>query len=205
MIVHVITAVQIKRFPNIFDAGFIPMSMNTKYYAFGRLLMTHEGRWRGPWFLLGCFTNTNKNPTLCPSPQMLKFPPSWLQIRWRQTHHLPTRWLQERLLQSQANQRRTHGHPPNSWWSRIRQRKYWLLNKNLYSFRLSPHHWYNRFTAILQKLKLTASPYDPGVYTGIVNNNDPSSPQAPICAGVYVNDFVFYSTNPRKKMFLKQS
>ena len=46
----------------------------------------------------------------------------------------------------------------------------WLLNKYLYGLRRSPNHWYNRFTAILYKLKLNPYPHDPCVFTGVVND-----------------------------------
>ena len=69
--------------------------------------------------------------------------------------------------------------------------EYWLLNTTLYGLHPRPHHWYNRFTYILRKLKLALSPNDPCIYTGVVNCDDPMSTRAPIYVGVYVGDFIF--------------
>ena len=80
------------------------------------------------------------------------------------------------------------------------------------------------FTSILRKMHLAPSPHDPCLFTGIVGNQDgaskiitstpspeklltssvnapkdtatPVAGRAPICVGVYVDDFVFYSTDP---------
>ena len=73
----------------------------------------------------------------------------------------------------------------------------------LYGLRRSPHHWYNKFTSILRKLKLTPSPNNPCDYTGITNSIDPKSTRAPIHVGVYVDDFVFYSTDPAEEELFK--
>ena len=95
--------------------------------------------------------------------------------------------------------------------------EYWLLNKTLYGLRRSPHHWYNMVTSILKEMNLTPSKHDPCLYTGILSNpdappealpsnSDPSDPastslpydsttRATINIGLYVDDFVFYSTS----------
>jgi hypothetical protein len=81
------------------------------------------------------------------------------------------------------------------------QDEYWLLNKTLYGLRRSPHHWYNMFTAALRDIGLTASKHDPCLFSGVVNAEDntdslPSSTRARVHVGIYVDDFVFYSTDP---------
>ena len=81
--------------------------------------------------------------------------------------------------------------------------EYWLLNKMLYGLLRSPHHWYNNFTSILCNLKLTPSPNDPCIYTGVTNSDDPKSTRAPIHVGVYVDDFVFYPTDPAEEELFK--
>ena len=81
--------------------------------------------------------------------------------------------------------------------------EYWLLNKTLYGLRRSPRHWYNMFTSILRKLNLTASPHDPCLFTGIVNDPEGTSARAPISVGIYVDDFIFYSTDPQQEQLFR--
>ena len=111
--------------------------------------------------------------------------------------------------------------------------EYWLLNKTLYGLRRSPHHWYNLFISILCKIHLAPFPHDPCLFTSIVGNPDgaskiitsPPSPEklltssvntskdtttpvagrAPIRVGVYVDDFIFYSTNPGEEELFKKT
>jgi hypothetical protein len=78
---------------------------------------------------------------------------------------------------------------------------YWLLNKTLYGLRRSPHHWYNMFVAALKDIGLKPSLHDPCLFSGVVRQNTTttsshSSQLAPIHVGIYVDDFVFYSTDP---------
>jgi len=93
--------------------------------------------------------------------------------------------------------------------------EFWLLNKTLYGFRTSPKHWYNMITFILKKMNLEPYPHDPCLYSGVINtsslnstpfnNSDPST--SPIIndsdhklhVGIYVDNFVFYSTDPAKE------
>ena len=78
-------------------------------------------------------------------------------------------------------------------------KEYWLLNKTLYGLRRSPHHWYNRFTSILRQLGLQSTPNDPCMFTGSLTSNTLVPLTAPLHAGVYVDDFIFYSTDPNVK------
>jgi len=95
--------------------------------------------------------------------------------------------------------------------------RYWVLNKTLYGLRRSPHHWYNMITGILQKMGLAPLVHDPCLYSGVVklNSNQPtSSPEIPpktdpsqhekIHVGVYVDDFIFYSTDPEEEKRFKE-
>jgi len=89
--------------------------------------------------------------------------------------------------------------------------------------RRSPHHWYNMVTSILRDMNLSPSKHDPCLYTGILSDltaptssptdspsrspstsapiTSPSSlptdhaDRATISVGLYVDDFVFYSTS----------
>ena len=77
---------------------------------------------------------------------------------------------------------------------------YWLLNKTLYGLRRSPHHWYNMFTAALRDMGLKPSLHDPCLFSGTLSSNDAStSDVAPVHVGIYVDDFVFYSTDPAQE------
>lgn len=78
---------------------------------------------------------------------------------------------------------------------------YWLLNKTLYGLRRSPHHWYNMFTKALKDMGLQPSLHDPCLFSGAVHTPDSpaSESTAPVHVGIYVDDFVFYSTDPTQE------
>ena len=78
--------------------------------------------------------------------------------------------------------------------------EYWLLLRTLYGLRRSPRHWYDKFNKILQSIGLTPSLEDPCLFTGCVKDPDdptatPSS--APLSLGLYVDDFVYFSEDPK--------
>ena len=77
--------------------------------------------------------------------------------------------------------------------------EYWLLNKTLYGLRRSPRHWYTMFTNILKDMNLKPSSHDPCLFSGIIDNTDPKSTRQEIHVGAYVDDFVFYSTDPAEE------
>ena len=88
-----------------------------------------------------------------------------------------------------------------------KQDEYWLLKKTLYGLRRSPKHWYNMITRILQSMGLEASRHDPCLYSGIINADDTSSPSAArqkIHVGLYVDDFVFFSTSPEEEELFRK-
>ena len=76
--------------------------------------------------------------------------------------------------------------------------EFWLLKKTLYGLRRSPKHWYEKIDRIFRSMGLRPNLYDPCVYTGFIH--DPSDPAAtpaavPITVGLYVDDFVYFSTS----------
>ena len=76
--------------------------------------------------------------------------------------------------------------------------KLWLPKKTLYGLRRSPKHWYNKFTSILETMGLTPSVRGPCVYRGVcTDTDDPAAndDRAEVRVGIYVDDFVFYSTD----------
>eukprot|EP00956_Cyclotella_meneghiniana_P030923 scaffold79637_cov24-Cyclotella_meneghiniana.AAC.1 len=108
---------------------------------------------------------------------------------------------------------------------------YWLLNKTLYGLRRSPHHWYNMFTAALKDMGLQPSLHDPCLFSGAVTSSAANPSQAPLTSlpsslhsentsstcttpspspalihvGIYVDDFVFYSTDPAQEaLFMEE-
>ena len=109
---------------------------------------------------------------------------------------------------------------------RYAQDEYWLLNKTLYGLRRSPHHWYNMFVQALKDMGLQQSIHDPCLFSGSVtsdlpqaNTNSQSPPnttttssnhplnptRAEIFVGIYVDDFVFFSTDPKEeKRFMSE-
>ena len=51
-------------------------------------------------------------------------------------------------------------------------------------------------TSILQEMGLSASPHDPCLYSGIIHSDNKSlSERKEINVGLYVHDFVFFSTS----------
>ena len=86
--------------------------------------------------------------------------------------------------------------------------EYWLLKKTLYGLHQSPHHWYNMIKGILLKMGLNTSPRDPCLLSGLLANS--SSPdtisevQSQLHAGIYVDDFVFYSLDTTQEALFKK-
>jgi hypothetical protein len=77
--------------------------------------------------------------------------------------------------------------------------KYWLLKRTLYGLWRSPRHWYNKIKSVLQWIGLHQNAYDPCLFAGnIIDPNDSSdvTSSAPLTLGIYVDDFVYFSTNP---------
>ena len=81
--------------------------------------------------------------------------------------------------------------------------EYWILKKTLYGLRRSPHHWYSLIKGILLKMGLKASPHDPCVLSGIIDNQTAHQTileaQSQIHVGLYVDDLVFYSSYPNRE------
>jgi hypothetical protein len=83
--------------------------------------------------------------------------------------------------------------------------EYWLLNKTLYGLRRSPHHWYNMFCSALKDLGLRQSVHDPCLFSGNLKSDTSPSPHSEIHVGIYVDDFVFYSSDPQaEKQFQEE-
>ncbi len=77
--------------------------------------------------------------------------------------------------------------------------EYWLLKRTLYGLRRSPKHWYDKIRKILTSIGLNQNPYNPCLFSGhIIYPTDPSdSPSSsPLTLGLYVDDFVYFSTDP---------
>ena len=81
--------------------------------------------------------------------------------------------------------------------------EYWLLKKLLYGLCKSPHYWYNMIKVILLSMGINPSPRDPYLISGV--HTKPSYPiftsdlQSKLHAGLYVNNFVFYSSYPSQE------
>ena len=83
--------------------------------------------------------------------------------------------------------------------------EYWLLKKTLYGLRRSPKHWYNMFTGILKSMNLQPSAHDPCLFSGVINGTSATSTRHKIYVGAYVDDFVFYSTDPAEEKLFKDA
>ena len=69
--------------------------------------------------------------------------------------------------------------------------EYWKLNKPLYGLRRAPRHWYDKFNKMLTSLHLSPCPNAPCIFHGKILPDKP-----PLYVGVYVDDFVYFSTCP---------
>ena len=85
--------------------------------------------------------------------------------------------------------------------------EYWLVEKTLYGLRWSPYHWYNMIKGIILKMVLNTSPHDscllPGVLANPSSNDIISDLQSQLHVGLYVNDFVFYSSDSSQEALFK--
>ena len=73
--------------------------------------------------------------------------------------------------------------PPNT---------YLRLIKTLYGLKRSPRHWYEKSKKVLASIGLHPSPNVPCLYSGTII---PGS--APLYLGMYVDDFIYFSTDPK--------
>ena len=85
--------------------------------------------------------------------------------------------------------------------------EYWILKKTLYVLRRYPHHWYNMSKGVLLKIGLEASPHETCLLSGIFDNpyfpQNISESQSQLHVGLYVDDFVFYSSDPTQEALFK--
>ena len=73
--------------------------------------------------------------------------------------------------------------PPNTLW---------LLQRTLYGLKRSPRHWYDKMTKMLEKVGLMKCPNSPCLFKGTVIPN-----AKPLYLGLYVDDFVYFSEDPK--------
>ncbi len=78
--------------------------------------------------------------------------------------------------------------------------EYWLLLQTLYGFCCSPQHWYEKINKILLSIGFTPSLKDPCPFTGFVQ--DPNNPDSYVSdhllsLGLYIDDFVYFSADPK--------
>ena len=80
--------------------------------------------------------------------------------------------------------------------------------KTLYGLCQSPHHCYNTIKGIILKIGLNLSSHDPCLISSVLNN--PSSTdsisdlQSQLHIGLYLNNFVFYSSYPDQEAPFKK-
>lgn len=76
---------------------------------------------------------------------------------------------------------------------------YLLLKKTLYGLKRSPRHWYETAKNALQQLNLTPCPNAPCILTGNIIPH-----KAPLYVGMYVDDFLYFSTDPTVEQAFEQ-
>ena len=87
--------------------------------------------------------------------------------------------------------------------------EYWILKKTIYGLRRSTHNWYNTMKGIILNMGLKDSPHYPRLLSDVISN--PSYPetiseaQSQVHVGLYVDDFMFYSSYPTHEALFKTS
>ena len=76
---------------------------------------------------------------------------------------------------------------------------YWLLLCTLYGLKRSPRHWYDHAVMLLQKCGLKSCPQGPCIFQG---TPIPGKPK--LYLGLYVDDFVYFSTDSTVEEHFKQ-
>ena len=70
-----------------------------------------------------------------------------------------------------------------------------------------PHNWYNMAKGILLKMALNTSPHEPRLLSVVLTNHYSisftSDLQSQFNVGIYVDDFVFYSSDPAQDELFK--
>jgi hypothetical protein len=71
-----------------------------------------------------------------------------------------------------------------------------------YGLQWNPYQWYEKIKSILLSIGLHPSPEEPCLYSGFIQ--DSSNPsrllsQHPLCLGLYVGNFVYFSKDPKVK------
>ena len=68
----------------------------------------------------------------------------------------------------------------------------WKLRKSLYGLRRAPKHWYNKLNSMLTSMNLHPCKNAPCIFHGHVIPGLP-----PLYVGIYVDDFIYFSTDPK--------
>ena len=76
---------------------------------------------------------------------------------------------------------------------------YLKLKRTLYGLRRSPRHWFDRATKILQDIGLNPCPHAPCLFHGEIIPG-----KAKLYLGIYVDDFVYFSTDPKVESAFEQ-
>ena len=69
---------------------------------------------------------------------------------------------------------------------------YWLLRRSIYGLKRAPRHWYHKAINILKSIGLQPCENAPCIFKGVILENEP-----PIYLGLYVDDFIFFSTSAK--------
>ena len=81
------------------------------------------------------------------------------------------------------------------------------MKKTLYGLCKSPHHWYNMIKGVMLKMVIKASPHDTCLLSGILEKSNPhntiSEDQSQLHLGLYIDDFVFYSSDPAQEVLFQ--
>ena len=76
---------------------------------------------------------------------------------------------------------------------------YWLLLRTLYGIKHSPRHWYDHATKLLLKCGLTPCPQSPCIFQGFPIPGKPK-----LYLGLYVDDFIYFSSEPDVEAYFKK-
>ena len=129
-------------------------------------------------------------------------------ITWHETHsfHCSQEWnpfevwgCYTSILSKRITTRWKYVLTPPHGCPKSKPNTYWLLLWTLYGLKRSPRHWYDHAVKLLAQCGLKSCPQSPCIFHG-----HPIPGKSKLYLGLYVDDFVYFSTDPLVETHFKQ-